>query len=81
MGFHVPLVLARIVQLATLVYSNEAFTDQFAANHRAQNTAASFAVSRVVKGGSGCGVWRYGWNQSLVRVSLNIERSPHYWYF
>lgn len=47
-----PLVLDKIVELATLVKSRLRFTLQLAMNQKMQNTEASFAVSFVVKGSS-----------------------------
>jgi hypothetical protein len=64
-GEHLPLVLARIVALATVVYDRDAFTDQFAMNHNRQNANASSAVWRTSSGGrflSGA------WSSTLIRV-------------
>lgn len=45
-------MLDKIVALATLVSPRPALSDQFARNQRKQNIDASWAVSRVVRGGS-----------------------------
>jgi len=45
-----PLVLDKIVALATWVRPRPAVSDQFARNQRKQNTDARLAVSRVVRG-------------------------------
>ena len=44
---YAPLILERMVALATLVYSKPALRDQLARNHRKQKIDASCAVSRV----------------------------------
>jgi hypothetical protein len=44
-GDDLPLIPAKIVELPTLVNPKLAFTDQFAANHAKQKTAANCAVS------------------------------------
>ncbi len=48
--YHTPLILDKMVALATLVRPRAAFIDQFARNQRKQNTDARWAVSRVVRG-------------------------------
>lgn len=55
---NLPLMLDKMVALATLVYSRAALRAQFAINHKKQNHAANFAVSRIVSGGcvSSCGI-------------------------
>ena len=50
-SINLPLILDRMVALATLVYSRAALRAQFAMNHTKQNQAASLAVSRLVSGG------------------------------
>ena len=47
---HIPLVLDKIVALATLVRPRLALTLQFAMNQKRQKIDANFAVSRVVSG-------------------------------
>jgi hypothetical protein len=49
--YHTPLMLDKMVALATLVRPRPAVNDQFARNQRKQNTDARCAVSRVVRGG------------------------------
>lgn len=49
-GCHTPLVLDKIVALATWVRPRLAVSDQFARNQTKQNTDARLAVSRVVRG-------------------------------
>lgn len=53
-----PLVLDRIVELATLVKSKLAFTLQFAINQKIQKTEASFAVCFIVRGSRSLGELR-----------------------
>jgi hypothetical protein len=50
-------MLERIVALATLVYSREALTDQFATNQIRQKAKARMAVSRSVRGSRGWGTF------------------------
>jgi hypothetical protein len=48
---YTPLMLDKIVALATLVSPRPTLSDQFARNQRGQNTDARRAVSRVVRRG------------------------------
>ena len=54
--YYAPLMLDKMVALATLVRPRPAVSDQFAKNQSKQNTDARRAVSRVVRGGRAAGV-------------------------
>jgi len=65
-----PLMLDKMVALATLVKPRDAFIVQFARNQRKQNTDARWAVSRVVRGDRAAEVDAGGmedeWRRGLV---------------
>lgn len=70
----IPLVLLRMVTLATLVHARLALTAQFAANHVAAHQAATCAVSRIVSFGkastvgvSASGLWSRSIDAEVVR--------------
>jgi hypothetical protein len=64
-------MLDRIVVLATLVYSKDALTVQFAANQKIEKMAANLAVSFSVKGVKGASMMALeGGGRSVVCSSV-----------
>ena len=72
-----PLILERIVALATLVYPSAAFNDQLATNHNKQNHAASRAVSSTVSGARSPSATRRTGSREVGRLYKDMF---HYFY-
>lgn len=73
-----PLVLPRVVPLATLVRPMAATNDQLAANHTVANGIASLAVSRTLSGGSLAACATMGSGSPSMRLRSS-SASSHAW--
>ena len=67
-GTHAPLMLDRIVALATLVKPSAALPDQFATNQKKQKMEERWIVSRTVSGGSAA-----DWGSSIPTGTYTVR--------